>query len=101
MTTESPMTMEYRRLRRSALKVSLLSFGSLVSFCAQLYTGMAKDCLSTAWEHGVNFFDNAEAYAGGESERIMGQAIEALGWSRESFVVSTKLFWGLTDGVNT
>jgi voltage-dependent potassium channel beta subunit len=93
--------MEYRRLGRSGLKVSALSFGSWVSFGAQLDTGMAKDCLATAWEHGVNFFDNAEAYAGGESERIMGKAIEALGWSRETFVVSTKLFWGLTDGVNT
>ena len=95
------MNMEYRRLGRSGLKVSVLSFGSWVSFGAQLDTGMAKDCLAAAWEHGVNFFDNAEAYAGGESERIMGKAIEALGWSRETFVVSTKLFWGLTDGVNT
>ena len=95
------MDMEYRRLGRSGLKVSVLSFGSWVSFGAQLDTGMAKDCLAAAWEHGVNFFDNAEAYAGGESERIMGQAIEALGWSRETYVVSTKVFWGLTDSVNT
>jgi voltage-dependent potassium channel beta subunit len=95
------MDMEYRRLGRSGLKVSVLSFGSWVSFGAQLDTGMAKDCLSAAWEGGVNFFDNAESYAGGESERIMGQAIEALGWKRETFVVSTKLFWGLTDSVNT
>jgi voltage-dependent potassium channel beta subunit len=62
---------------------------------------LAKDCLAAAWEGGVNFFDNAEAYGGGESEQIMGQAIEALGWSRETFVISTKLFWGLTDSVNT
>ena len=95
------MEMEYRRLGRSGLKVSVLSFGSWVSFGAQLDTGMAKDCLAAAREAGVNFFDNAESYAGGESERIMGKAIEALGWSRETFVVSTKVFWGLTPGINT
>lgn len=95
------MEMEYRRLGRSGLKVSVLSFGSWVSFGDQVDVGLAKECLSAAWEAGVNFFDNAEVYAGGESERIMGQAIAALGWSRETYVVSTKLFWGLTDGVNT
>ncbi|MDP9073313.1 MAG: aldo/keto reductase [Actinomycetota bacterium] len=93
--------MEYRRLGRSGLKVSLLSFGSWVSFGAQLDTGLARDCLQAARQAGVNFFDNAEAYAGGESERIMGQAIAELGWSRETYVVSTKLFWGLTEGENT
>jgi voltage-dependent potassium channel beta subunit len=95
------MEMEYRRLGRSGLKVSVLSFGSWVSFGTQLDTTMARDCLAAAREAGVNFFDNAEAYAGGESERIMGQAIAGLGWSRETYVVSTKLFWGLTEGVNT
>jgi voltage-dependent potassium channel beta subunit len=95
------MEMEYRRLGRSGLKVSLLSFGSWVSFGAQLDTTTARDCLRAAWEAGVNFFDNAEVYAGGESERIMGRAIAELGWRRETYVVSTKLFWGLTEGVNT
>jgi voltage-dependent potassium channel beta subunit len=95
------MAMEYRNLGRSGLQVSLLSFGSWVSFGAQLDTSMARDCLAAAWDAGVNFFDNAEAYAGGESERIMGAAIAELGWKRETFVVSTKFFWGLTDGVNT
>ncbi|HEX2382338.1 MAG TPA: aldo/keto reductase [Acidimicrobiales bacterium] len=95
------MAMEYRRLGRSGLKVSVLSFGSWVSFGAQLDTALARDCMAAAWEHGVNFFDNAEAYAGGESERIMGQAIQQLGWSRETYVLSTKVFWGLTDSVNT
>jgi voltage-dependent potassium channel beta subunit len=95
------MAMEYRNLGRSGLQVSVLSFGSWVSFGAQLDTSMARDCLAAAWDAGVNFFDNAEAYAGGESERIMGAAIAELGWKRETFVVSTKLFWGLTDGVNT
>jgi voltage-dependent potassium channel beta subunit len=93
--------MEHRRLGRSGLKVSVLSFGSWVSFGPQLDVGKARDCIDAAHEAGCNFFDNAEAYAGGESERIMGQAIQQLGWSRESYVVSTKVYWGLTDGVNT
>ena len=93
--------MEYRRLGRSGLKVSVLSFGSWVTFGAQLDTGLARECLSAAREAGVNFFDNAEAYGGGASERIMGEAIAQLGWARETFVVSTKFFWGLTEGVNT
>jgi len=93
--------MEHRRLGRSGLKVSVLSFGSWVSFGSQLDVGRARDCIEAAHDAGVNFFDNAEAYAGGESERIMGQAIQQLGWARESYLVSTKVFWGLTDGVNT
>ena len=93
--------MPYRRLGPTGLKVSVLSFGSWVSFGAQLDTGMARDCLAAAREAGVNFFDNAEAYAGGESERIMGAAIAELGWARETYVVSSKFFWGLTEGVNT
>jgi voltage-dependent potassium channel beta subunit len=92
--------MEYRRLGRSGLRVSVLSFGSWVSFGAQLDTGRARDCLAAAYEGGVNFFDNAESYAGGESERIMGAAIAKLGWPRHSYVVSTKFFWGLHDAVN-
>ncbi|MEY2590975.1 MAG: hypothetical protein QOJ67_2959 [Acidimicrobiaceae bacterium] len=95
------MSMEYRNLGRSGLQVSVLSFGSWVSFGAQLDTSMARDCIAAAGDAGVNFFDNAEAYAGGESERIMGAAIAELGWKRETYVVSTKFFWGLTDGVNT
>ncbi len=93
--------MPYRRLGPTGLQVSVLSFGSWVSFGAQLDTGMARDCLAAAREAGVNFFDNAEAYAGGESERIMGAAIAELGWARETYVVSSKFFWGLTEGVNT
>jgi voltage-dependent potassium channel beta subunit len=98
MTTPS---MPYRRLGPTGLKVSVLSFGSWVSFGTQLDTGMARDCLAAAREAGVNFFDNAEAYAGGESERIMGRAISELNWARETYVVSSKFFWGLTEGVNT
>ncbi|HEX6424718.1 MAG TPA: aldo/keto reductase [Acidimicrobiales bacterium] len=94
------MDMTYRRLGRSGLEVSVLSFGSWVSFGPQLDVGRARDCLAAAYEAGVNFFDNAESYAGGESERIMGEAIAALGWPRSSFVVSSKYYWGLDDTVN-
>lgn len=92
--------MEYRRLGRSGLKLSVLSFGSWVTFGPQLDGDLAKECLSTAYEEGINFFDNAEAYAGGRSEEIMGRTIRELGWPRWSYVVSTKLFWGLHDAVN-
>ncbi|HET9070743.1 MAG TPA: aldo/keto reductase [Acidimicrobiales bacterium] len=79
--------------------MSVLSFGSWVTFGPQLKGGGAEECLAAAYEAGVNFFDNAEAYAGGESERIMGESIRNLGWPRHSYVVSTKLFWGIHDGV--
>lgn len=92
--------MEYRRLGGSGLQVGVLSFGSWVTFGSQLDTGLAKACLTAAREGGVNFFDNAEQYAGGESERIMGRALAELGWPRYSYVVSTKLFWGIHEGVN-
>ncbi len=91
--------MQYRHLGSSGLEVSLLSFGSWVTFGPQLKDDLVLDCLSAARDAGVNFFDNAEAYAGGESERIMGHAFAELGWPRHSYVVSTKLFWGLEDGV--
>jgi voltage-dependent potassium channel beta subunit len=93
------MPMEYRRLGRSGLKVSVLSFGSWVTFGPQIDSDLAAKCLSAARDAGVNFFDNAESYAGGESERIMGEAISRLGWERYSYVLSTKIFWGLHDGV--
>lgn len=95
------MQMPYRRLGRSGLKVSTLSFGSWVSFGAQLDVGLARDCMAAAYEGGVNFFDNAESYAAGESERLMGQAIAELGWARHSYVISTKYFWGLNAGANS
>src|SRR6476620_4462666 len=94
-------TMPYRRLGPTGLKVSVLSFGSWVSFGTQLDGGAAQECLAAARDAGVNFFDNAEAYAGGESERIMGRAIAELNWARETYVVSSKFFWGLSEGVNT
>jgi voltage-dependent potassium channel beta subunit len=92
--------MQYRRLGSAGLKVSVLSFGSWVSFKAQLDDDRARACMEAAYEAGVNFFDNAEAYAGGDSERIMGRAIRDLGWERDSYVISTKFFWGLTKRVN-
>ena len=95
------MDMPYRRLGRSGLKVSLLSFGSWVTFKNQVDVDTAVEQLTVAREYGVNFFDNAEAYAGGESERIMGEALQKLGWDRGDYVVSSKFFWGLKDGPNT
>src|ERR1041385_5262491 len=95
------MDMEYRRLGRAGIKVSVLSFGSWVTFGPQVDVDAAAEMFQIARDAGVNFFDNAEAYAGGESERIMGKAISKLGWPRETYVLSTKVFWGLTEGVNT
>lgn len=88
------MEMEYRRLGKSGLKVSALSYGSWVTFSTQLDVGDAKEAMATAYDYGVNFFDNAEAYANGESERIMGQVLKELGWPRDSYIVSSKVFWG-------
>jgi len=94
------MAMEYRRLGRSGLKVSVLSFGSWVSFGTQMGVDTALACMDAAQRAGVNFWDNAEAYAGGQSEQIMGDAIKELGWKRHEYVISTKLFWGIHGGVN-
>lgn len=86
--------MEYRRLGRSGLQVSALSFGTWVTFGNQVEDGTAEGLLKTSWENGINFFDNAEAYAGGKSEEVMGQLIQKLGWPRDEYVVSSKVFWG-------
>ncbi len=93
--------MEYRRLGQSGLKVSVLSFGSWVSFGPQLAGQTARDCLAAAYDGGVNFFDNAEVYAGGRSEEIMGEAIRELRWPRHTYVLSSKFFWGIEGSVNT
>ena len=93
-------TMEYRRLGRAGVKVSVLSFGSWVTFgnSDQIQNAsQAAECLAAAKDAGVNFFDNAEAYASGESERVMGLAIRELGWARHEYLISTKLFWGLHE----
>ncbi len=95
------MEMQYRRLGHSGLQVSVLSFGSWVSFGPQLAGANARDCLAAAYDAGVNFFDNAEVYSGGKSETIMGAAIAELGWPRHTYVISSKFFWGIEDSVNT
>jgi voltage-dependent potassium channel beta subunit len=92
--------MEYRRLGKSGIKVSLLSFGSWVTFSNQVDVDAAAEMMTAAYESGVNFFDNAEVYAGGKSEEVMGAALKKLGWRRSSYLVSTKFFWGLHKGVN-
>ena len=89
--------MPYRRLGHSGLQLSVLSFGSWVTFDTQIKDDLAMDCMQAAHDAGCNFYDNAEAYAGGESEAIMGRVIEQLGWKRHSYVLSTKVFWGI-DG---
>jgi len=86
--------MQYRRLGRSGLKLSALSFGSWVTFSTQVDEKAAQELMQLAYDGGVNFFDNAEAYAAGESEVLMGRALKKLGWSRDSYVVSSKVFWG-------
>ena len=92
--------MVYRHLGRSGLQVSVLSFGSWVSFDKQMKDDLAMECMQTAFDAGCNFFDNAEAYAGGESEAIMGRSIRELGWRRNSFVLSSKFFWGIENVPN-
>ena len=91
--------MQYRHLGRSGLKVSALSYGSWVTFGDQIDTEQAAECMQIAYDHGVNFFDNAEAYASGQSETMMGQIIQEKGWDRTDLVLSTKIFWG-GDGPN-
>ena len=92
--------MNYRHLGRTGLRVSELSLGSWVTFHTQVDTKLAVECMAAARDAGVNFLDNAEVYAGGKSEEVMGEALKQLGWRRSSYVVSTKFFWGLHDGVN-
>ena len=95
--------MQYRRLGRAGLRVSTLSLGSWVTYHNQVDAGQAVEMMAAAYDGGVNFFDNAEAYAGGRSEEIMGQALKKLAWPRLNYVVSTKFYWGLDrkgDAVN-
>ena len=86
--------MDYRKLGNSGLKVSELSFGSWVTFVNQLNQKSAMECMSYAYDQGVNFFDNAEAYASGESEVLMGNILKKLNWNRDTYIVSSKAFWG-------
>jgi len=86
--------MEYRFLGSSGLKVSALSLGAWVTYGGQVGEEVAYQCMTAAYESGVNFFDNAEAYANGEAEIVMGNVIKRTGWKRSDLVVSTKIFWG-------
>ena len=95
------MDMQYRHLGRHGIQVSVLSFGSWVSFGPQLAGAGAREALAVAYDAGMNFFDNAEVYAGGESESIMGDAIAQLRWPRHSYLISSKYYWGIEDSVNT
>lgn len=86
--------MQYRRLGGSGLQLSALSFGAWVTFGAQIGRDAARELIAAAWDHGVNFFDNAEGYANGEAERVMGEAIAALRLPRDAYCVSSKVFFG-------
>lgn len=86
--------MEYRHLGKAGVKVSELSLGAWVTYGHQFGLSDAKAIMSAAFDAGVNFFDNAEAYAGGQAETIMGEALKELGWARKDYLVSTKIFWG-------
>jgi len=92
--------MEYRHLGKAGIRVSALSLGSWVTFHHQVDIDKAVKMMSAAFDAGVNFFDNAEAYAKGKSEEVMGAALKKLGWRRASYLVSTKFFWGLNEGIN-
>ncbi|HLE13460.1 MAG TPA: aldo/keto reductase [Anaerolineales bacterium] len=91
--------MEYRYLGRSGLQVSALSLGAWVTFGAQVDEDTAYECMRAAHDAGVNFFDNAEVYANGRAEIVMGNALKRAGWKRSDLVISTKIFWG-GDGLN-
>ena len=90
--------MEYRRLGKSGLQVSALSFGSWITFGKQIENNTADTLMSIAYEAGVNFFDNAEIYARGRSEEVMGQILKTKNWSRSSYCLSSKVFFGYEEG---
>ncbi len=92
--------MQYRHLGRAGIQVSALSLGSWVTFGNQVQEDLALECMTAAYEAGVNFFDNAEVYASGQSETVMGKVLKKTGWRRSSYLVSTKFFWGLHNNPN-
>ena len=92
--------MQYRHLGGTGIQVSELSIGSWVTFKNQVDVDAAVEIMAAAYDHGVNFYDNAEVYAGGKSEEVMGAALKKLNWRRGSYLISTKFYWGLNDGVN-
>src|SRR6266566_2540822 len=86
--------MKYRHLGKSGLQLSELSFGAWVTFAQQISNGTAEELMTIAYDGGANFFDNAEAYAEGRAEIVMGNILKKKGWPRDTFVVSSKVFWG-------
>jgi voltage-dependent potassium channel beta subunit len=92
--------MEYRRLGKSGLQVSVLSFGSWVSFSKQINDKVADELMGIAYDNGVNFFDNAEIYALGESENMMGRVLKKKKWDRTSYTVSSKVYFGWRGKAN-
>ena len=93
------MEMQYRRLGSAGIKLSVFSYGSWLTFASQQAVEQSVACMAAAFEAGVNFFDNAEVYAGGAAETVMGEALQELGWPRHSYLVSTKYFWGIHRNV--
>ncbi|MGB5657392.1 MAG: aldo/keto reductase [Acidimicrobiia bacterium] len=87
--------MQYRRLGNAGIKTSVFSYGSWLTFGSQQEKDDSLECMSAAYDAGVNFFDNAEVYAGGKAETVMGQALQVFGWHRHTYLVSTKYFWGI------
>ena len=90
--------MEYRRMGKSGLQLSALSFGSWVTFASQVQDNTSEKLMQVAYDNGINFFDNAEGYAGGASEIVMGKILKKMGWQRSSFIVSSKVFFGADGG---
>jgi voltage-dependent potassium channel beta subunit len=86
--------MEYRRMGKTGLQLSILSFGSWVTFHKQVDDSLADELMGIAYDNGINFFDNAEVYAGGESEKIMGRVLKKKNWDRTSYTLSSKAFFG-------
>jgi len=89
------MEMQYRRLGNAGIKTSVFSYGSWLTFGSQQERDDSLECMNVAYDAGVNFFDNAEVYAGGKAETVMGQALQEFGWPRHTYLVSTKYFWGI------
>jgi len=89
------MDMQYRRLGSAGLKTSVFSYGSWLTFGSQQERDDSLECMNAAYDAGVNFFDNAEVYAGGKAEAVMGEALREFGWPRHTYLVSTKFFWGI------
>src|SRR3954452_6700478 len=86
--------MKYRHLGTAGLQLSELSFGACITFAQQISNETAEELMTIAYDSGINFFDNAEAYAEGKAEMVMGRILKRRGWGRDTFLVSSKVFWG-------